>query len=212
MNSSRLGAGLTATVLILGLVACSNDTADAPPMAGTPSPAPSMPSATSTPTETPSPRPSVQPTHTSQKLGALTLVQNHTAPPANAELALEAYEEYERATHNSQATNVEDPRLTKVAAAQPVQLVRDSVRDQKAKGVKTGGTITITAKLVRASGSLAVFTGCYNQSKSLLVRANGTSYTGPLTKQYPQLNLNVVVTNVSGVWTVTEYLLKAGSC
>ena len=198
---------LIASALVLSLAACGGDDTKATDAAPTP-----MPSATSTPTKTPSQKPSVQPTHTSQKLGALTLVQNHTAPPANAELALEAYEEYERATHNSQATNAEDPGLTKVAAGQPVQLVRDSVRDQKAKGVKTGGTITITAKLVRASGSLAVFTGCYDQSKSLLVRANGTSYTGPLTKQYPQLNLNVVVTNVSGVWTVTEYLLKAGSC
>ncbi len=206
MNSSRLGAGLTATVLILGLVACGNDSAGAPPAAGTPSAAPS----TSTPRTVATP--TVAPTRSTQKYGALTLVQNHAAPPANAALALEAYEEYERATHNSQATNVEDPRLTKVATGQPVQLVRDSVRDQKAKGVKTGGTITITAKLVRASGSLAVFSGCYNQSKSLLVRANGTSYTGPLTKQYPQLNLNVVVTNASGIWTVTEYLLKAGSC
>lgn len=207
MLTSRLWPLLTTPALALTLVACSNDGGGA---SESPAPTTSQPT-TSAPT--PTPRPSVQPTKTTQKYGPLTLVLDHTAPPpANAKAALQAYEGYERSAHRSQATNVEDPAPAKYGVGGALQVVRDSLRGQNADGVRTGGVISIKVKLVRASAAVAAFSGCYDQSKSLLVRANGTSYTGPLTMKYPQLLFKVIVTNAAGLWRVTEYDLTTGNC
>jgi hypothetical protein len=167
----------------------------------------------STPVSTASATPTVAPTTSTQKYGALTLVLDHTAqPPADAQAALQAYEEFERAAHHSEATNVEDPNLGKRGADKALQNVRDIVKGQKAQKVLTGGTIKVKVKVARANGNLVAFNGCYDQSKSVLVRANGTSYTGPLTKKYPRMALTVFVTNASGLWRVSEYDLKADKC
>jgi hypothetical protein len=98
-----------------------------------------------------SPTPTAGPTRSSQKYGALTLVMDHSAqPPANAQAALRAYEDYERSSHKSMATNVEDPNLAKRSAGSALQDIRGVLKDQKATGVRTGGLITVTVKLVRA--------------------------------------------------------------
>ncbi|HEY0693946.1 MAG TPA: hypothetical protein VGD71_33485 [Kribbella sp.] len=211
MRFPRLGASLTAAVLVVALAACGGkaDSGGLPSTSTTPSdPLTSTPS-----TSTPPPQPTAAPIRSTQKYSSLTLVLDHSAqPPANAKVALQVYEDYERSAHRSEATNVEDPNLGKKASGQPLQRVRDILRNQKSQGVRTGGSITVTVRLVRASAAAAAFSGCYDQSKSLLVRANGTSYTGPLTKKYPRLKLNVIITNVAGLWLVTERNLKADRC
>jgi hypothetical protein len=170
------------------------------------------PSSTASSTN-PSTTPAVLPVRSAQKYAALTLVLDHTAPPpAGAGPALTAYQDFERSAHRSEATNVEDPNLAKAASGQAVQFVRGIVKGQQAKAERTGGTITVKVKLARSSAELAAFTGCYDQSKSLLVRANGTSYVGPLAKKYPRLRLTVIVTNIVGSWQVTDYDLKADRC
>lgn len=210
MRFSRFGAGLLAAGLAVSLTACGgNDDSggDLPSLTPTPSATP-----TSAPTTAPA-SPAVLPVRSTQKYGGLNLVLDHTAqPPANALAALQTYEAYERGAHKSLATNVEDPSLAAKSTGQALQMVRDVLRDQKTKKVRTGGTVTVTFKLVRASGALAAFSGCYDQSKSVLVRANGTSYVGPGAKSYPRLPLTLIVTNMGGPWKVTEYNLKAGKC
>jgi hypothetical protein len=153
------------------------------------------------------------PTRSSQRYGGLTLVLDRSAqPPANAQAALQAYDDYERSAHKSMATNAEDQNLAKKTLGKPLQFIRDVVRDQKTKGVRTGGSVAVTVKVVRASTALAAFSGCYDQSKSVLVRANGTSYIGPGAKKYPRMQLTVIVTSFGGLWRVTEYNLKADKC
>jgi hypothetical protein len=54
------------------------------------------------------------PTRSSQRYGGLTLVLDRSAPPpANAQAALQAYDDYERSAHKSMATNAEDQNLAK---------------------------------------------------------------------------------------------------
>jgi hypothetical protein len=207
----RPAAVLLSGALLASLVACGDkDDSGGLPSIGTSTTASSAPTPTAS---APSPTPTAVPTRSSQKYGTLTLVLDHSAqPPENAKVALQVLEDYERSAHRSEATNVEDPNLAKKASGQPLQRVRDILRDQKSQGVRTGGSITVTVKLVRASAAVAAFSGCYDQSRSLLVRANGTSYTGPLTKKYPRLKLTAIITNVAGLWLVTERALKADKC
>jgi hypothetical protein len=207
----RPAAVLLSGALLASLVACGNkdDSGDLPSL-GTSTTTSSAPTPTASAA---SPTPTAVPTRSSQKYGALTLVLDHSAqPPANAQAALRAYEDYERSSHKSMATNVEDPNLAKRSAGAALQDIRGVLKDQKATGVRTGGLVTVTVKLVGAGAAVAAFSGCYDQSKSLLVRANGTSYIGPETKKAPHIQIAVVVTNVTGQWMVTEYNLKGDKC
>lgn len=209
MRSPRLGAGLTATLLTFALVACGNDSAGAPPAASTPPPAPPA----STPTTVPTPTVTVTPIRSTQKYGDLTLVLDHTArPPANVEAALEAYEEFERAAHESAATNVEDPNLAKKSVGAPLAYIRDELRKQKVQKARSGGTVTVTIKLIRAGKVLTAFSSCYDQSKATLIRADGTSYKGPGAAKYPRMLLTVIVSQMDGLRRVTEYSYKAANC
>lgn len=210
MRFSRIGAGLMVVGLAASLAGCGGKDDES---GGLPS-LPSTPSSTATDTPSATPTtPAALPIRSTQKFGGLTLVLDHTAqPPANALAALQAYESFESSAHKSLATNVEDPNLAVNSGDKALQMVRDVLKDQKTKKVRTGGSVTVTFKLVKANAALAAFSGCYDQSKSVLVRANGTSYVGPGAKSYPRLPLNLIVTNVGGPWKVTEYNLKAGKC
>jgi len=157
--------------------------------------------------------PTAAATRSTQKLGALTLVLDHSAqPPATAVAALQGYDEFERSVNNLMATNVEDANLAKRGAPAAIKQFRDVARDQKAKAEHAGGLITVATKVDRVNEAVALLTGCYDQSKSVLVRSNGTTYVGALTKQYPRMQLRVVVSNVASRWMVTEYDLKATKC
>lgn len=210
MRFSRIGAGLMVAGLAMSLVGCGgkDDTGGLPTGGG----GSSTPPTSSAPTPTAS-TPSAEPTTSTQKYGPLTLVLNHTATTSvNAQLALRAYNDYERSSHKTLATNVEDPKLATLSAEGPLRDIRGILRDQKAKAVRTGGTITVTVKVAAERPTLIGFSGCYDQSKSLLVRANDTSYVGPGAQKTPKIKIEVVVTDVGGLWKVTEYNLKGDKC
>jgi hypothetical protein len=210
MKLHRLGAALTAATLTVSLAACGgkDDTGGLPSVSTTPSETP-----TSAPATTTAPTPTAPPTRSTQRYGTLTLVLDHTPkPPANSELVLQAYDEYERSAHKTFATNVEDPALGKRAATSALAFVRSVLQDQKTKKVHTGGPITVTVKVASSNEAVAVLDSCYDQSKSVLVRADGTTYVGPGTKKYPRLKVAVILGNVGGLWKVTEYNLKETKC
>jgi hypothetical protein len=212
-NPVRDWSMLVTPILLLALTACGSNDNKSSDLPTSPASSSSVPSTPPPSTVAPSMQPTAAPTRSSQKYDTLTLVLDHSAqPPAVAQAALAVYEEFERSAHKTMATNVEDPNLAKKATAQPLGFVRGVMRDQKAKGLRTGGTVTVKVKLYRASVALAAFNGCYDQSKSVLVRANGTSYAGPGAKQYPRMQLTVIVSNTGGLWRVTEYNLKADKC
>jgi predicted secreted protein len=206
---ARLAALLLVPMMVLP-AACggSDDTGGGLPVPGSDSNgAPVTPPSTAA---TPTP---VQATTSTQKYGALTLVINHKpAPPAAAALPLQAYDAFERASHRTQATNVEDPSLATWGAAAALQDIRSILQSQKTQKVRTGGAITVTTKVVRTSAAAAALDTCYDQSKSVLVRANGTTYVGPGAKKDPKLSASVILGNIAGVWKVTEYNLKAEAC
>ena len=209
MVRARLAALLLVPMMVLP-AACggSDDSGGGLPVPGSDSNgAPVTPPSTAA---TPTPVPATSSTH---KYGALTLVINHKpAPPAAAAAALQAYDGFERASHRTQATNVEDPTLAKFGAAGALQDLRGVLQGQKAQKVRTGGTITVTTKVVRTSSAATALATCYDQSKSLLVRADGTTYVGPGAKKNPKLSASVIIGNIGGVWKVTEYNLKAEPC
>jgi hypothetical protein len=210
MKVHRVGAVLIAAALTISLAGCGdgkNDSAD-PPASTPPSDRP-----TTAPTTSAPPTSTVPPTRSTQKYGSLTFVLDHTTKPAaDSDRVLQAYDEYERSSHKSFATNVEDPALGRRTAGPALRDVRSVLQDQKAKKVRTGGLITVTVKVDRLSPAVAALNSCYDQSKSVLVRADGTTYVGPGAKQFPRLKVTVVLTNVAGLWKVTEYNLKRESC
>jgi hypothetical protein len=210
MKFHRLGAALTAATLTVSLAACggNDDSGGLPTVSTAPSDTPASASAT-----TAAPTPTAPPTSSTQKFGTLTLVLDHTPkPPANSELVLQAYDEFERSAHKTYATNVEDPALARRAGVAALQDARKVLQDQKAKKVRTGGSITVTVKVDRTNAAVAGLSSCYDQSKAVLVRADGTTYVGPGAKQYPRLKVTVILANVGGLWKVTEYNLRRDIC
>jgi hypothetical protein len=209
MKFHRLGAVLTAAAVTVSLAACGGGKNDSttPPASTPPSDRP-----TTAPTTTAPSTPTEPPTRSTQKYGALTLVLDHTAKPADSDLVLQAYDEYERSSHKSFATNIEDPALARRTAGPALHDVRSVLQDQKTKKVRTGGLITVTVKVGRLSPSVAALNSCYDQSKSVLVRTDGMTSVGPGAKQYPRLKVAVVLTNAGGLWKVTEYNLKRETC
>jgi len=93
-----------------------------------------------------------------------------------------------------------------------VEAVREVIAGRVAKKERTGGRVTATVKVAKASTRLVVLTGCYDQSRSVLVRANGSSYRGPLSTKYPKLRLTVTVARGTDRWQINEYSLKEGTC
>jgi hypothetical protein len=211
VGCSRLAVLLLAPLVVLP-AACGggDDTGGLPTVSSTPTE-----SSSSTPASTPTPTvaPTTVPATGTQKYGALTLVINHKpTPPANAALALRAYDEFEQSSHKSLATNVEDAGVAKRSAGTALKDIRSVLQDQKAKKVRTGGLVTLTTRVVRVSGAVAALDTCYDQSKSVLVRADGSTYVGPGTKKNPELKASVILVNVAALWKVSEYNLKAGPC
>lgn len=147
-----------------------------------------------------------------QKYGPLTLILDRPAKPGSATAALRVYSDFERVSHKVLATNVDDPALGGSVAPALVKTIRDILTDQIAKKVRTGGEVTVTVRVVGASPRLVVLTGCYDQSKSLLVRANGTGYRGPGATKDPKMTLNVTISNTTGRWILADYQFADGSC
>ncbi|TCC64337.1 hypothetical protein E0H73_07970 [Kribbella pittospori] len=211
MVRARLAALLLVPMMVLPAACGGSDDTGGLPAAGSDSSGPSSSTPATTPASAATPTP--VPTTSTQKYGALTLVINHKpAPPAAAAQALQAYDAFERASHKTQATNVEDPTLATWGAAAALQDIRRILQSQKTQKVRTGGAITVTTKVVRTSAAAAALDTCYDQSKSVLVRANGTTYVGPGAKKDPKLSASVILGNIAGVWKVTEYNLKAEAC
>ncbi|WP_405055909.1 hypothetical protein OG474_24575 [Kribbella sp. NBC_01505] len=206
---------LTVTVvsvaLAVSLAACGGkDKASDLPSLGESTPQP-----TSTPTSggtSAKPTPTAKPTKSTQKYGTLTLTLDHPGASADAEAALAAYDDYERATHKTAASNVEDPLVAKVSSGQALTTARGWLADQKKQGVKTSGVIAETVKVVKVNATVAGLSSCYDQSKSVLVRANGTSFVGPGTKAFPRIKITAIVANISGSWKLTEYNVVREKC
>ncbi|MEI8412579.1 MULTISPECIES: hypothetical protein [unclassified Kribbella] len=210
MARARLAALLVAP-LAFGLTACGgDDTGGLPTVSSAPTESSSSTPATSA---TPTVAPTTAPASTTQKYGALTLVINHKpTPPANATLVLQAYDEFEQSSNKAQATNVEDQVLARRATGAALQYIRDALKEQKAAKERTGGQITVTTKVAKIGSGVAGLDTCYDQSKSTLIRADGTSYRDSVLKQYPRLKVSVILVNISGIWKVSEYNVKSEAC
>ena len=215
VKNARAVTGLLLTAALgLSLSACGGDDGPGalPPTddsAGTPSTAPATP----VPSTVPTPTRSVEPPTVVVTYGPLTLTVARPADaPATAAPALRAYTDFEQRSHKMYGTNVDDPGLAQLAGSAPLKMVRDVLAGQVAKKQRTGGRVTATVKVAKASTRLVLLTGCYDQSRSLLVRANGSSYRGPLATKYPKLGLTVTVARGTDRWQINEYSLKEGTC
>lgn len=205
-------SSLLAGATIVSLVACggTDDVADPPPTSPTATSTSTSPSPSGTPGA--SPTPAADKPRSVQKYGTLTLTLDLPAKPGTARAALRSYADFERRTHKMVATNVDDPGLKEIAVPAPVKAIRDNLAGQIARKERSGGQVSVTARVRRASSNLVLLTGCYNQSKSLLVRANGTAYRGPGATKYPKLKLTVIITNMGGAWMLTEYRYTDDPC
>ncbi|TDD58302.1 hypothetical protein E1263_20010 [Kribbella antibiotica] len=200
---------LLTTALVCSLAACGGKDDKS---SGLPTLTPDPTKSSSTPSSTPTPpTPTALPTTSTQKYGGLTVILNHPNPPANSDDVFAAYDNFERAANKTAATNVEDPTLTKYAVGAALTTIRGHLADQKSKKVVTGGQVRLTTK-VETFGAIAALTTCLDQSKSVLVRANGTTYVGPGAKKFPRIKIVVILGPLDSQWKVTGYNVKGEKC
>ena len=214
MKSSRVRTLLVVSVLTCALAACGgkDDTADDLP---TLTPQPSTP-ATSTPpvSPTPKPTPTAEPTQTITKYGKLTLVFNQPASvDAKARQAVKTYRVFQQIFRGMLGTSTDDPLLKTVAGPSAVTYVQGVLQNQVKDGDKLGGTLTITTKVQGVGDALVVLGGCFDQSKSYVIRPNGTTYVPEVVKKRPELQVTATASAGAGAgWKITEYTLGSGPC
>lgn len=209
ISRSRVWPALLSAALVCSLAACGgkdDKAADLPTL----TPEPSTPS-TSAPPSTPTP--TADPTQVVTKYGQLTLVFNQ---PANVDTkarpALKVYQSFQQAFRKTLATDTFDPTLNAVAGPTVLAYVQKVLKNQTKDGDRSGGTVTVTAKVERIAGAIVLIGGCFDQSKSYGIHPNGSHFVGEAVKTQPRLRTSAIASRFNGGWQVTDYRLESGSC
>jgi hypothetical protein len=209
MTRSRVWPVLISAALACSLAACGgkdDKAGDLPTL----TPEPSTPT-TSTPASTPTP--TADPTQVVTKYGQLTLVFNQPAKvDAKARTALKVYQTFQQAFRQTLATDTFDPTLKAVAGPTVLAYVQKVLKNQTKDGDRSGGTVTITAKVERTADAIILIGGCFDQSKSYGIHPNGSHFVGEAVKKQPRLRIGAIASRFGGGWQVTDYRLESGSC
>jgi hypothetical protein len=72
---------------------------------------------------------------------------------------------------------------------------------------QAGGTLTIRVTEAQASTRVAVVQACFDQTKLVMIRPNGSRYVDATVKENPTMAIRATVTSLVGKWKVTEYSL-----
>jgi hypothetical protein len=209
ITRSRVWPVLLSAALLCSLAACGGKDDKA---AGLPTltPEPSTPS-TSAPPSTPTP--TADPTQVVTKYGQLTLVFNQPANvDSKARPALKAYRVFQQTFRGILGTDTFDPTISSVAGPTVVAYVQKVLKNQTKDGDRLGGTLTVTAKVEQVGQASVLIGGCFDQSKSVVIRPNGSRYQSDVIKQQPRLEVGAIASQSAGGWRITDYRLEKNPC
>ena len=187
-------------MLTFVLVACGNG-ADAEG-------APSASGSSSTPTVAPnSPTPAIA---KYQDLGV------DLQPPAKidpkAEPALERLQRFHQLFASMIAGAATPPEFSRLANAVTVKRVNDLLKAQRQVKERGAGQLTIRTTKVHVGAALVAVDGCFDQTKLVSIRPDGSRYVDPTVKQNPTMAVRAVLSNTAGPWRVDEYYLTDAKC
>lgn len=211
MTRSRVASALMAAFLTASLTACGgNDEAGGlPTLSGsTSSPASSTPSSSA-----PSPTPTAVPTQTVGKYRDFTLVLRRPATvDPKTEPAIMQFQKVHQVFATMAGGSAAPAELPKIANPLVVKYLNDILAtDRKAKQ-RSGGTLTVSVTKATASAKLAVVDGCFNQSKVVTIRTNGSRFVDPSIGRNPTFPVRVTLSADTGIWKISEYVLRDGKC
>lgn len=211
LTRSGLTSVLLAVVLTASLAACG-DKKD-------PGSLPSLGDSTSaTPSSTPTPSsasvtPTAVPTEATAKYRDLTLVlKRPAARDPKAEPGIRQFLKFHQLLAGILAGGPTTPELSQIADPSVVQGVSVLEKPLRQAKERSGGQLTVHITKTRVSGSLAVIDGCFDQTKLVTIRPNGTRYVDASTKRNPTMVVRSTLSDAAGLWRVTEYVLKEGKC
>ena len=210
MTRSRVWPMLLAAILACSLAACggkddkSSDLPSTTPEPTNPvSPTPSAPA--STPTSAPS--------HTTAKYRDLTLVLNRpTAVDPKTEAAVQQFLKVHQLFATMASGQPAPAELSKIAGPAPVKFLNAVLAGDRQAKQRGGGTLTVTVTRAQASASAAVVDGCFDQSKVVTIRANGSRFVDPTVRQDPRFPVRVTLSRGTGRWKISDYAFRDGHC
>jgi hypothetical protein len=211
LTRSRVASGLLAAVLAVSPAACGGkgDAGGLPTLGGsTSSPAPSTPTSSA-----PSSTPTAVPTQTVGRYRDLTLVllRPATVDP-KAERGVAKILEFHQLLAGIFAGGPTPPAMSQTADANVGKIVDGLAGPLRQAKERSGGQLTVRITRTRASGSLTVVDGCFDQTELVTIRPNGTRYVDPTVQRNPTMVVRSTLSDSTGVWRVTEYVLKEGKC
>jgi hypothetical protein len=201
----RLAVVLLAGALAASLTACGGkEAASAPPPVAQSS---TTPSSSPTPTTTPTPN------GAGGKYGDLTLVVRRPAKTkANTTAALASFQSMHESFAAMLAGQKTPAELSDVATPDLISRLSALLDSQRKLKEHGGGTLTIRVTEAQASRQVAVVEACFDQSKLVTIRPNGSRYVDATVKEDPTMVIRATVTSLLGKWKVTEYTLNGGTC
>jgi hypothetical protein len=210
MTRSRVLPLLVIPTLLLTLAACGgNDdkSSDLPTLPPSSSNTPSTPPSSATPT------PTAEPTQAITKYGDLTLELTRPATvDAKAEIGVARFWEVHQAFATMLSGGKTPASLSSIATGDVVKSLDAAVASQRQAKEHSGGSLTVRAMVAMADRNVAVVDGCFDQTKLVTIRSNGTRYVDPTVKQGPVKHVRVTLSSTAGKWLVSEYSLKGSSC
>ena len=211
MTRSRVWPVLLSAALACSLAACGgkDDKSSGLPST-TPEPTSSV---SSTPIPSTSGTPTSVPSQTTAKYRDLALVLNRpTAVDPKTEPAVLQFLRIHQLFAVMASGQPAPAELSKIAAPAPVKFLSAVLAGDRQAKQRGSGTLTVTLTKVQASVSAAVVDGCFDQSKVVTIRANGSRFVDPSVKQDPKFPVRVTLSRGTGPWTISDYAFREGQC
>ncbi|NEA31527.1 hypothetical protein [Streptomyces sp. SID13031] len=213
MTRSRLWPLLVTPTLLLTLAACGgNDdkSSDLPTIPPSSSSTLSTPPSSASPTPT---KPTAVPTQTTAKYRDLTLVLNRPAAvDAKAGPIVLLFQQVHQLFAVMAGGQSAPAELSKIADPSAVKYLNEILAaDRKAKQ-HAGGTLTVSVTKVQPGTTLAVVDGCFNQSKVVTIRPDGSRFVDPSIGRNPALPVRMTLSRGTGIWKISDYAFRDGKC
>lgn len=212
MVRSRLAVLLLAPLAVLP-AACGggDDTGGLPTVSDSSAPASATPGTPSA-TGSASPAPTTQPTRSVGKYGNLTVdLRRPSGLSASASAAVVTFQQL-HLSFGALAAGASSLPMSRSAEPVVVKYLDAVLKPQLGRKEHSGGTMTVRVTKAQVSGEVAAVNGCLDQTKLITYRVNGTKYVDASIRRNPTLTIQTTLSRSSGMWRVSNYVLKESRC
>jgi len=214
-NVKHTFAGLAcAAMMVASLAACGGSDAKGalptytgprtPSTTATSAPSTTAPSATAT-------GPVALVAHSAYTYGGLKVIVNLPADiPSASTPRVRVFSEFLQSMGRTVARNKLDPALADLAPSDVVKYVKTATAGESLQGI---GSLTITISSARTvSQGPTMITGCFDQSKLVQVRRDGSHYIDAGARKHPSLKMAAEVNPARASGAVSRFTFAAGPC